>query len=103
MFATNRRLIAGLLAVRLWSVGCARKAASTHEVPVVYIAPPVQRDVPIYSEWIGTMVGFIDAQIHSQVTGYLQSQNYKDGSLVKRGDLLFQVDPRPFQALVDKA
>jgi membrane fusion protein (multidrug efflux system) len=103
MFAMNRCLIAGLLAVPLWSVGCARKAASTYEVPVVYIAPPVQRDVPIYSEWIGTMVGFIDAQIHSQVTGYLQSQNYKDGSLVNKGDLLFQVDPRPFQALVDKA
>ena len=103
MFAMNRCLIAGLLAVPLWSVGCARKAASTDEVPVVYIAPPVQRDVPIYSEWIGTMVGFVDAQIHSQVTGYLQSQNYKDGSLVKKGDLLFQVDPRPFQALVDKA
>jgi membrane fusion protein (multidrug efflux system) len=103
MFAMNRCLIAGLLAVPLWSVGCARKTASAYEAPVVYIAPPVQRDVPIYSEWIGTMVGFVDAQIHSQVTGYLQSQNYKEGSLVKKGDLLFQVDPRPFQVAVDQA
>ncbi len=72
-------------------------------LPEVYIASPVQRDVSIYSEWIGTTVGFVDAEIHSQVTGYLLSQNYKEGSLVKKGDLLFQVDPRPFQALVDQA
>jgi membrane fusion protein (multidrug efflux system) len=70
---------------------------------VVYIAAPVQRDVSIYSDWIGTTVGFVDAAIHSQITGYLLSQNYKEGSLVKKGDLLFQVDPRPFQALVDQA
>jgi multidrug efflux pump subunit AcrA (membrane-fusion protein) len=76
---------------------------SGSEPTEVYVATPIQRDVSIYSEWIGTLVGFVDAQIHSQVTGYLLSQNYKEGSLVKKGDLLFQVDPRPFQALVDQA
>ena len=85
------------------AAGCARKAASGPEPPVVYIAAPVQRDVSIHSAWIGTTVGYVDAEIHSQVTGYLLSQNYKEGSLVRRGDLLFQVDPRPFQALVDQA
>jgi len=76
---------------------------SGSELPDVYVASPVQRDVSIYSDWIGTTVGFVDAEIHSQVTGYLLSQNYKEGSLVRKGDLLFQVDPRPFQALVDQA
>lgn len=64
---------------------------------------PVQRDVPVYSQWIGTTVGFIDAEIHSRVTGYLLTQDYEEGSLVKTGDLLFKVDPRPFQAVVDEA
>jgi membrane fusion protein (multidrug efflux system) len=57
----------------------------------------------VYSQWIGTTVGFIDAEIHSKVTGYLLTQDYKEGSLVKTGDLLFEVDPRPFQAVVDQA
>jgi membrane fusion protein (multidrug efflux system) len=64
---------------------------------------PVRQDVPIYSQWIGTTVGFIDAEIHSKVTGYLLTQDYKEGSVVNIGDLLFEVDPRPFQAVVDQA
>ena len=103
LLAINRTVLVGLLGVSLWSGGCARKAASRSEAPLVYIASPVQRDVSTYAYWIGTMVGFVDAEIHSQVTGYLLSQNYKEGSVVKRGDLLFQVDPRPFQALADQA
>jgi membrane fusion protein (multidrug efflux system) len=69
----------------------------------VDVAEPLRRDVPVYSEWIGTTVGYIDAQIHSKVTGYLLAQDYREGSLVKTGDLLFEVDPRPFQAVVDQA
>jgi membrane fusion protein (multidrug efflux system) len=57
----------------------------------------------VYSQWIGTTVGFVDAEIHSKVTGYLLAQDYQEGSLVKTGDLLFEVDPRPFQAVVDQA
>jgi RND family efflux transporter MFP subunit len=103
LFSTNRCSLVVLLGLSIWSAGCARKPTSLSDVPVVYIASPVQRDVSIYSDWIGTMVGFVDAQIHSEVTGYLLSQDYKEGSLVQKGDLLFQVDPRPFQALVDQA
>ena len=80
-------------------VGCADKPKT--RLTEVEVAKPVRTDVPIYSEWIGTTVGYIDAQIHSKVTGYLLAQNYKEGSLVKTGDLLFEVDPRPFQAVVD--
>jgi len=57
----------------------------------------------VYSQWIGTTVGFIDAEIHSKVTGYLLAQDYREGSFVNTGDLLFEVDPRPFQAIVDQA
>ena len=73
------------------------------KLTVVTFGLPLRQDVPIYSQWIGTTVGFIDAEIHSKVTGYLLSQDYKEGSLVKVGDLLFEVDPRPFQAIVDQA
>jgi membrane fusion protein, multidrug efflux system len=69
----------------------------------VTIGTPIRQDVPVYSQWIGTTVGFIDAEIHSKVTGYLLAQDYREGSLVKMGDLLFEVDPRPFQAVVDQA
>jgi membrane fusion protein (multidrug efflux system) len=60
-------------------------------------------NVPIFEEWIGTLDGFVDAQIRAQVTGYLLTQNYAEGSEVKKGDLLFQIDPRPFQAALDQA
>ena len=60
-------------------------------------------NVPIFEEWIGTLDGYVNAQIHAQVTGYLLTQNYPEGSQVKKGDLLFQIDPRPFQAALDQA
>jgi membrane fusion protein (multidrug efflux system) len=88
-------------AMVLCSVGCAHRSKT--QLTVVDVAKPLRTDVPVYSEWIGTTVGYIDAQIHSKVTGYLLSQDYKEGSLVSTGDLLFEVDPRPFQAVVDQA
>lgn len=93
--------IAALLALALG--GCSRHSKPAQELPEVSVAPPLHQDVSISSEWIGTTVGFIDAEIHSEVTGYLLSQNYKEGAIVRKGDLLFQIDPRPFQALVDQA
>lgn len=62
-----------------------------------------QQDVPVYSEWIGTTDGMVNADIRAQVTGYLLRQNYKEGSFVKRGQLLFEIDPRPFQAALEQA
>ena len=88
-------------AMVLGSAGCAHKAKT--QLTEVEVAKPVRTDVPVYSEWIGTTVGYIDAQIHSKVAGYLLAQDYKEGSLVSKGDLLFEVDPRPFQAVVDQA
>ncbi len=60
-------------------------------------------DVPIYHEWIGTLDGLVNATIRAQVTGYLLSQDYREGDAIKKGDLLFQIDPRPFQAVLDQA
>ncbi len=60
-------------------------------------------NVPIFEEWIGTLQGSVNAEIHAQVTGYLLAQGYSEGSEVKTGDLLFQIDPRPFQAVLDQA
>src|SRR6267142_6524218 len=62
-----------------------------------------QKDVPVYSEWDGTTEGMVNADIKAQVTGYLLRQNYQEGSLVKKGQLLFEVDPRPFQAILGQA
>lgn len=60
-------------------------------------------NVPIFEEWIGTLDGSVNAEIHAQVTGYILTQDYSEGSEVKAGDLLFQIDPRPFQAVLDQA
>jgi membrane fusion protein (multidrug efflux system) len=62
-----------------------------------------QKDVPIYQEWIGSLDGDVNAVIRPQVTGYLVKQNYREGDLVKKGQLLFQIDPRTFEAAVDQA
>ena len=91
-----------LAVVTLSLCGCFKKAPPPRLTEVTF-STPVRQDVPVYSQWIGTTVGFIDAEIHSKVTGYLMAQNYQEGSLVKTGDLLFEVDPRPFQAIVDQA
>lgn len=70
------------------------------EVEVVSVE---QTNVPIYKEWIGTTDGMVNAEIKAQVTGYLLRQDFKEGSVVKKGQLLFEIDPRPFQAAVDQA
>ena len=70
------------------------------EVEVVQVE---ERDVPIYGEWIGTLDGLINADVRVQVTGYIMKQGYQEGAFVKKGQLLFEIDPRPFQAALDQA
>jgi membrane fusion protein, multidrug efflux system len=93
--------LVAIVAATILACDCSRPKPP--KLAVVTFGTPLQQDVPIYSQWIGTTVGFIDAEIHSKVTGYLLKQDYKEGSLVQIGDLLFEVDPRPFQAIVDQA
>jgi membrane fusion protein, multidrug efflux system len=98
---------AGLLAVFAAAViaGCGdrSRAAGPPPAPGVKTASVIERDVPISAEWVGTLVGYINAQIRARVGGHLVSQNYTEGSFVKAGELLFQVDPRPFQTALDQA
>src|SRR5271165_5573559 len=96
---------AALLAANLLTTSCSNQTsgATTAAPAVVEVAQVEQRDVPIYSEWIGTLDGFVNADIKAQVTGYLLQQAYQEGSFVKKGQLLFQIDPRPFQAALDQA
>jgi RND family efflux transporter MFP subunit len=79
-------------------------AAATPPPPAeVQVAAVEQRDVPIQREWIGTINGLVNAAINAEVTGYLLQQDYAEGSFVHKGQLLFEIDPRPFQAAVDQA
>src|SRR5580700_2817744 len=71
--------------------------------PDVEVVRVEQKDVPIFGEWIGTLDGLTNADVRAQVTGYLLRQGYQEGAYVKEGQLLFQIDPRPFQAAVDQA
>jgi RND family efflux transporter MFP subunit len=71
--------------------------------PDVEVVQVEQKEVPIYGEWIGTLDGFTNADVRAQVTGYLLRQGYQEGAFVKKGQLLFEIDPRPFQAALDQA
>jgi RND family efflux transporter MFP subunit len=90
----------------LHAVGCSNgnvRAAAPPPPPVVEVAPVIQKDVPVQGEWVGTLEGYVNAQIQPQVSGYLIRQDYHEGALVKKGQLLFEIDPRPFQAVLDQA
>jgi membrane fusion protein, multidrug efflux system len=71
--------------------------------PDVEVAKVQKEDIPIYGEWIGTLDGLVNADVRAQVTGYLLKQGYQEGAFVNQGQLLFQIDPRPFQAALDQA
>jgi len=88
------------------ALGCSSgkvRAAAPPPPPVVQVAPVIQKDVPVQGEWVGTLEGYVNAQIQPQVSGYLIRQDYREGGLVKKGQLLFEIDPRPFQAVLDQA
>jgi RND family efflux transporter MFP subunit len=92
-----------IIAILFVAVNCSKSEQSQSLPPEVEVVQVEQKDVPIYSEWVGTLDGFINAQIKAQVTGYLLRRNYTEGSYVKKGHLLFEIDPRTFQAALDQA
>ena len=97
-------LMASVLTFVAALAGCGGKAAGPPmAAPEVKVIAVVQRDVPIVSEWVATLDGYVNAQIQPQVTGYIVEQKYKEGSPVHKGDVLFEIDPRPFQAILDQA
>jgi RND family efflux transporter MFP subunit len=110
MHERKRSIFAGLLLFSLVAgftlamLGCGRtQAATPSPPPEVRVVPVVQQDVPVYSEWVATLDGYVNAQVRPQVSGYIIKQNYKEGSLVRKGEVLFEIDPRPFQAALDRA
>jgi len=93
-----------LIFVILVLTGCTRAAAGTQPPPPpeVEVTEAQQKDIPIQREWVGTLDGTVNAAIKAQVTGYLLTQNYSEGAFVNKGQLLFEIDPRPFQAALDQ-
>lgn len=93
------------LALMLGAAGCKNEAGSTasEAAPEVLVTEVLQRDLPIHAEWVGTTDGFVNATIQARVTGYLVKRTFDEGAFVRKGDLLFEIDPRPFQAALAEA
>src|SRR5262249_21675787 len=87
-----RRSAVLMLAPLLLAAGCSgtKAAATAPPPPTVEVTQVVQQDVPIYSEWVATLDGFVNAEIQPRVSGYLIKQNYTEGSVVQKGDVLFE-------------
>jgi membrane fusion protein (multidrug efflux system) len=105
---THQRLFtiaaSGALLTLIFAVGCSRKPAQAPvNAPEVLVTTVAPKDVPRILERVATLDGFINANINAQVQGYIVSRDYQEGSLVKKGDLLFQIDPRPFEAALAQA
>jgi hypothetical protein len=94
-------LLVAAMAFSLTNCGRTSAGAAEPTAPEVEVAAVEQKDIPVYREWIGTLDGQVNAAIRSQVTGYLLTQDYSEGSFVKKGQMLFQIDPRPLQADID--
>jgi RND family efflux transporter MFP subunit len=98
----RRALLFSLFGSLPWA-GCTQKKSSPPAPPQIQVARVVEKDVSIYGEWVATLDGYVNAQIQPQVTGYLIKQDYREGSLVHKDDVLFEIDPRPFQAALNQA
>jgi RND family efflux transporter MFP subunit len=92
-----------LLLLALTACGRTNVHAAEPTAPEVSVAPVIRQDVPVFSEWVATMDGSVNAQIRPQVSGYIIRQEYKEGSPVRKGQVLFEIDPRPFKAALDRA
>ncbi len=99
-FALPTLAVISLLAL----TGCQQKAAPPPPPPPeVGVTTAVQRNVETYGDWVAVLDGYVNAQIEPQVSGYLIKQDYREGSVVSKGQVLFEIDPRPFQATLDQA
>lgn len=97
-------LLAMIAPLVMSTVGCEKKTeAAPPPPPEVQVVAVQQKDTPIYGEWVATLDGYVNADIRPQVSGYLMKQNYREGTIVRKGDVLFEIDPRPFQAALQQA
>ncbi len=92
-----------LVCASMLLIAARKKVPATPPPPTVQVTEVLQQDVPIYREWVGTLDGFVNADIKPQVTGYIQKQAYQEGSFVRQGAVLFLIDPRNYQDLADQA
>jgi RND family efflux transporter MFP subunit len=101
----SESVVLGLSFILLCSEACGTQttSAAAPPPPNVQVVAVVQQNVPIYHEYIATLDGYVNAVIQPQVSGYLVKQNYREGEVVRKNDVLFNIDPRPFQALLDQA
>jgi membrane fusion protein (multidrug efflux system) len=100
----RRSAFVGSCLALLLAAGCGKEQKAAPPSPTaVEVSEVIRKDVPVYSEWVGTTDGLVNATIQAQVTGYLVKQNYREGELVRKGQVLFEIDPRTFQAAVDGA
>jgi len=96
--------LGGAILALCFTAGCGKEQkAAPPPPPAVEVTGVIQKDVPIYKEWVGTADGLVNATIQAQVTGYLVKQSYNEGEFVRKGQVLFEIDPRTFQAAVDGA
>ena len=99
---SGRAAILFSLTAICWT-GCGKKEAAVAPPPEVEVTPVTQQDVPLYTESVATLDGYVNAQIQPQVTGYLMKQNYGEGTVVSKGAVLFEIDPRPFEAALQQS
>jgi membrane fusion protein (multidrug efflux system) len=104
-FLVSAGTLVGLAAAVVLFSACSKPPTNTlldqpQEVMVMEVA---QRDVPVIREWIGSLDGSVNADIRARVSGHLISQNYKEGTVVQKGDLLFQIDPSTYEAALEQA
>ena len=102
VFRFNPHFVSIILVLFI-AMGCSKGPQEAPPAPAVEVTTVIQKDVPVYQEWIGTLDGLVNATIRAQVQGYLIRQNYKEGDMVKTGQVLFEIDPRTFQAALDQA
>jgi membrane fusion protein (multidrug efflux system) len=101
----KRKVVLGVMALSVAAAACKQSAAAKPAAPppVVVVAPVLQKDQPIYREWIGTTEGDVNAEIRPKIEGYLLRRDYQEGSFVRQGDLLFEIDARQFRAQLEQA
>src|SRR6202140_5233550 len=106
IFRDGRLGFPAVLLLMLMATACGKgnvRAAASPPAPEVRVATVTQQDVPVYSEWVATLHGYVNAEIRPEVSGYIIKQNYTEGSVVRKGQVLFEIDPRPFTAALDRA
>ena len=99
----STRLVFAIAAGLTAMAACKKTEAPPPPPPAVEVAPVVQKDVPVFQEWIGSLDGFVNAEIRPQIEGYVLRRAYREGFLVRTGETLFEIDPRQFQATYDQA